>query len=244
MLKPKLEPTVIACLAGRDTQEVLYNWFSQTPRVPLKWNAQSILTFLGVKFHLPHTLTFLKTVIHSPWKMCKRTRYGSNYSVTSFLSTENWVYSISWWISSSNINIVRLIWSRLSVFEFVIFNSFLPGMSVLFVCFVFGDTKSLLCPFSELYMMLSGKPFSRWPTTECKLLNCTETSFRRALISNKTVSWQRIVGKSEKRKKKKETPKWEGGREGGAGLEKKWRNSVYSHFYTNRQPQTTTTIDS
>ena len=30
-LKPKLEPTVIACLAGRDAQEVLYTGFVQTP---------------------------------------------------------------------------------------------------------------------------------------------------------------------------------------------------------------------
>ena len=31
MLKPELEPTVIACLAGRDAQEVLYTGFVQTP---------------------------------------------------------------------------------------------------------------------------------------------------------------------------------------------------------------------
>ena len=31
MLKPKLEPTVMACLAGRDAQEVLYTGFVQTP---------------------------------------------------------------------------------------------------------------------------------------------------------------------------------------------------------------------
>ena len=30
-LKPVLEPTVIACLAGRDAQEVLYTGFVQTP---------------------------------------------------------------------------------------------------------------------------------------------------------------------------------------------------------------------
>ena len=30
-LKPELEPTVIACLAGRDAQEVLYTGFVQTP---------------------------------------------------------------------------------------------------------------------------------------------------------------------------------------------------------------------
>ena len=30
-LKPALEPTVIACLAGRDAQEVLYTGFVQTP---------------------------------------------------------------------------------------------------------------------------------------------------------------------------------------------------------------------
>ena len=29
-LKPELEPTVIACLAGRDAQEVLYTGFVQT----------------------------------------------------------------------------------------------------------------------------------------------------------------------------------------------------------------------
>ena len=28
---PELEPTVIACLAGRDSQEVLYTGFVQTP---------------------------------------------------------------------------------------------------------------------------------------------------------------------------------------------------------------------
>ena len=30
-LKPELKPTVAACLAGRDTQEVLYTGFVQTP---------------------------------------------------------------------------------------------------------------------------------------------------------------------------------------------------------------------
>ena len=30
MLKPKLEPTVVACLAGRDAQEVLYTGFVHT----------------------------------------------------------------------------------------------------------------------------------------------------------------------------------------------------------------------
>ena len=30
-LKPELEPTVIACLAGRDAQEVLHTEFVQTP---------------------------------------------------------------------------------------------------------------------------------------------------------------------------------------------------------------------
>ena len=30
-LKPEVEPTVIACLAGRDAQEVLYTGFVQTP---------------------------------------------------------------------------------------------------------------------------------------------------------------------------------------------------------------------
>ena len=30
-LKPQLGPTVIACLAGRDAQEVLYTGFVQTP---------------------------------------------------------------------------------------------------------------------------------------------------------------------------------------------------------------------
>ena len=30
MLKPELRPTVIACLAGRDVQEVLYTGFVQT----------------------------------------------------------------------------------------------------------------------------------------------------------------------------------------------------------------------
>ena len=30
-LKPELKPTVIACLAGRDAQEVLYAGFFQTP---------------------------------------------------------------------------------------------------------------------------------------------------------------------------------------------------------------------
>ena len=37
-------------------------------------------------------------------------------------------------------------------------------------------------------MMLSGKFFSMLPITKYKLLNGTETSFRRALISNKTVT--------------------------------------------------------
>ena len=61
-------------------------------------------------------------------------------------------------------------------------------------------------------MMLSGKLFSMLPITKYKLLNGTETSFRRALISNKTVTCVKksIVGRSEKK-----TPKREEGREGG-----------------------------
>ena len=35
-LKPELEPTVIACLAGRDAQENLYAGFVQIPRVDSK----------------------------------------------------------------------------------------------------------------------------------------------------------------------------------------------------------------
>ena len=35
-LKPELEPTVIACLAGRDAQEVLCAGFCQTPSVDSK----------------------------------------------------------------------------------------------------------------------------------------------------------------------------------------------------------------
>ena len=38
--------------------------------------------------------------------------------------------------------------------------------------------------FTEPYKMLSGKLFSRGPITKCKLLNGTDASFRRALISN------------------------------------------------------------
>ena len=58
----------------------------------------------------------------------------------------------------------------------------------------------ILCPISELYMMLSGKRFSRWPMTKCKLLNGTETSFGCALISIITVTWvrQRILRKAGK----------------------------------------------
>ena len=36
-LEPELEPASIACLAGRDAQEVLYTGFSQTPRSDSKW---------------------------------------------------------------------------------------------------------------------------------------------------------------------------------------------------------------
>ena len=39
-------------------------------------------------------------------------------------------------------------------------------------------------PISEVYMMLSGKLFSRSPISKSKLLNRTETSIRGALISN------------------------------------------------------------
>ena len=58
----------------------------------------------------------------------------------------------------------------------------------------------LLCPFSVLYMILSGKHFSRWPITKCKLLillNGTETSFGCALISIITVTCvrQSILGR-------------------------------------------------
>ena len=85
--------------------------------------------------------------------------------------------------------------------------------------------------------MLSGKLFSRWPITKSKLLNGTETSLRRTLISNKTVTCvkERIVGKSEKKNTKE--GEREGGREGGGGVDRNWQNSVYSHFYTNPQPQ-------
>ena len=38
--------------------------------------------------------------IYSPWKMQKRMRYCFNYSGTTFLSSKNWNYSISWWIPS------------------------------------------------------------------------------------------------------------------------------------------------
>ena len=50
-----------------------------------------------------------------------------------------------------------------------------------------------------------------------KLLNGTETSLRRTLISNKTVTCvkERIVGKSEKKNTKE--GEREGGREGGGG---------------------------
>ena len=36
-LEPELEPASIACLAGRDAQEVLYTGFFQTPRSDSKW---------------------------------------------------------------------------------------------------------------------------------------------------------------------------------------------------------------
>ena len=40
-LKPELEPTVMACLAGRDAQELLCTGFVQTPR---QFKAVAILT--------------------------------------------------------------------------------------------------------------------------------------------------------------------------------------------------------
>ena len=46
------------------------------------------------------------------------------------------------------------------------------------------QTLRIVLPLSHFYMMLPGKRCSRWPITKCKLLNGTETSFRRALISN------------------------------------------------------------
>ena len=84
----------------------------------------------------------------------------------------------------------------------------------------------LLCPFSELYMMLSGKHFSRWPITKCKLLillNGTETSFGCALISIITVTCviQRILGRVGK------TPSRE---EGGLERTQNLRNSLYSQW--------------
>ena len=74
--------------------------------------------------------------------------------------------------------------------------------------------------------MLSGKLFSRWPITKSKLLNGTETSLRRTLISNKTVTCveERIVGKSEKKKTLRRGRGREAGKGGGV-------------FYTNPQPQ-------
>ena len=57
--------------------------------------------------------------------------------------------------------------------------------------------------------MLTGKLFSRSPITKCKLLNVTETSFRRALIQiTVTCVKERIVGRNEKQTK-------EGGWEAG-----------------------------
>ena len=35
-LKPELKPTIIACIAGRDAQEVLYTGFIQTPSGDLR----------------------------------------------------------------------------------------------------------------------------------------------------------------------------------------------------------------
>ena len=54
--------------------------------------------------------------------------------------------------------------------------------------------------YGDPYMMLSEKLFSRCPISKTKLLNGTETSFRRALISNNchTCVKQRIVGKEKK----------------------------------------------
>ena len=43
------------------------------------------------------------------------------------------------------------------------------------------------------------------------------------------------MGKSEKKNTKE--GEREGGREGGGGVDRNWQNSVYSHFYTNPQPQ-------
>ena len=63
-------------------------------------------------------------------------------------------------------------------------------------------------------MMLSGKLFSMLPITKHKLLNGTETSFRRALISNKTVTCVKksIVGRSEKKHQRGREAGKEGGR--------------------------------
>ena len=84
----------------------------------------------------------------------------------------------------------------------------------------------LLCPFSELYMILSVKHFSRWPITKCKLLillNGTETSFGCALISIITVTCvrQSILGRVGK------TPSRE---EGGLERTQNLRNSLYSQW--------------
>ena len=65
MLKPELEPTVIACLAGRDAQEVLYTGFVLTPDDDSKWlqflpdicNADIHKTAFSAK-HIPSWMNF------------------------------------------------------------------------------------------------------------------------------------------------------------------------------------------
>ena len=54
--------------------------------------------FFGViSYNLLHLL-------YSRWKVWKRVQYAWNYSGTRFLSSENWNYSISYWISSYTCN--------------------------------------------------------------------------------------------------------------------------------------------
>ena len=64
-----------------------------------------------------------------------------------------------------------------------------------------ANSNNFICPISKLHMLLSGKRFSRWPIHKTKLLTSTETSFRRALISNNChlcyCVKERIVGREK-----------------------------------------------
>ena len=69
MLKPKLEPTVIACLAGRDAQYILYTDFVQTPSSNkndcISSQASAMPMFTRPPFLQEHNNLFMNDLLNS-----------------------------------------------------------------------------------------------------------------------------------------------------------------------------------